>query len=331
VEILGPLIVLVGPTASGKTDVALELAKIINAEIISADSRQIYKYLNIGTAKPTDAKTLKKKRKNAKREITEPLIIREIPHYLIDIIEPDQRYSAGKFREDAQKIIKQIYSRKKIPLLVGGTGLYIRAITDGLVELPSANYKLRERLEKLAKKYGRHYLYKKLEKVDPEIAKKIHPQNLPRIIRALEVYYLTREPLSTLHQQTIHSNYNAEFFGLCWNRENLYERINQRVDTMYRSGILKELRGVLSRGYQKNSPGLEGLGYSHLIKYSDKKLSLEEAITLWKRDTRHYAKRQMIWFKKDKRIHWIKVSKQNFNPKLIAKKIAELLKKGDKI
>lgn len=312
------LIVLVGPTASGKTAVALELAKKINAEIISADSRQVYKYLDIGTAKPTYAKT--QKRKNAKT----PIIVNGIPHYLIDLIEPEERYSAGKFCEDARKVIERIYARKKIPLVVGGTGLYIRALVDGLVELPGADYELRKKLENLAKKYGKNYLYRRLKKVDPEKAKKIHPQNLHRIIRALEVYYLTGRPLSCWHKRTLLPKYEPKFFGLLWERGQLYQRINQRVERMYQTGILTELKKVLRKGYARNSPGLEGLGYKHLLEYLDGKIKLEEAIASWKRDTRHYAKRQMTWFKKDKRIHWIKVS-EPFNPQKIAQEIFLLL------
>lgn len=324
-KLLKPLIILVGPTASGKTAVALELAKKINGEIISADSRQVYKYLDIGTAKPIYAKTLRRKRKNAKRrKVTEPLIINGIPHYLIDIVEPDERYSAGKFCEDAEKVIQQIYVHKKIPLVVGGTGLYIRALIDGLVELPGADYELRKELGNLAKKYGKNYLYQRLAKVDPEKAKKIHPQNLPRIIRALEVYLLTGTPISTWQEKTNYTQYEPKFFGLLWERDKLYQRINERVEKMYQAGILTELKKVLKKGYARNSPGLEGLGYQHLLEYLDGKIKLEEAITFWKRDTRRYAKRQMTWFKKDKRTHWIKID-QPFNPKKIVQKILSFL------
>jgi tRNA dimethylallyltransferase len=328
-----PLIVLVGPTASGKSAVAIELAKKINGEIISADSRQVYKYLDIGTAKPINKNSkfqipnskLKTTRyKNARRKVTEPIIIDGIPHYLIDIIEPDERYSAGKFQKDAEKIIENIYARKKIPIIVGGTGLYIRALVDGLAELPSANYELRKKLEKLAKKYGKNYLYQRLKKVDPLSAKKIHPNNLPRIIRALEVYYLSGSPISSRHTKTNHQSYQAKIFGLLWERKQLYQRINERVEKMLQAGILNELKKVLKKGYAKNSPGLEGLGYQHLLKYLDGKSKLEEAIDSWKRDTRHYAKRQMTWFKKDKRIHWLKVNEPS-NPKKIAREIRSLL------
>ncbi len=327
------LVVLVGPTASGKSAVALELAKKIKGEIISADSRQVYQYLDIGTAKPFYAKTLK--RKNAKT----PIIINGIAHYLIDLIKPDERYSAGKFREDAERIIENIYAAKKIPLIVGGTGLYIRALVDGLVELPGADYELRNKFENLAKKYGKDYLYQRLKKVDPLSAEKTHPQNLPRVIRALEVYSLTGIPISLWQAPAIHrfsdeakktkatiasSQYQPFFFGLLWERNRLYQRINERVERMYQEGILNELKKVLKKGYPENSPGLEGLGYRHLIKYLDGELKFEEAIATWKRDTRHYAKRQMTWFKKDKRINWLKVN-EPFNPEKLAQEIALLL------
>lgn len=311
-KVLKPLVVLVGPTASGKSIVTLELAKIINGEIISADSRQIYKYLDIGTAKPIG----KWQRINSKRKY----IVEGIPYHLVDILSPNKKYSAGKFRTGAKKIIEQIYLRKRIPLVVGGTGLYIRALVDGLVELPGANYKLRKKLEKLTKKYGKNYLYQRFKKIDPEKAKKIHPQNLPRIIRALEVYFLTGTPISVWHKKTNLTSYQPKIFGLLWERSQLYQRINQRVDKMWNEGTLDELKKVLKKGYPKNSPGLEGLGYKHLLKHLDGKIKLEEAIASWKRDTRHYAKRQMTWFKKDKRIHWIKVN-EPFNPKKVAQKI----------
>jgi len=314
------LVVLVGPTASGKTAVGIELAKKINAEIISADSRQIYKYLDIGTAKPTRAKT--QKRKNAKT----PIIIKGVPHYLIDIIEPDKTYSAGEFRRDAEKIIEKIYARKKTPLVVGGTGLYIRALVDGLSELPSADINLRKKFIQQAKKYGKDYLYKKLQKVDLESAKKIHPQNLPRIIRALEVYHLTKIPLSAWHKKTPFPKYKVKIFGLSWERDKLYQRINERVDKMREGGILDELKRVMKRSYSKDSPGFQGLGYKHLLKFLNGNHTLEETINLWKRDTRRYAKRQMTWFKKDKRINWIEIN-QPLNQKIIAEKIEKFLKK----
>lgn len=323
------LIVLVGPTASGKTGVAIELAKRINAEIVSADSRQIYRYLNIGTAKPLSRKLRAKSK--GQRAISKPLVVKGIPHYLIDIIEPDEKYSAGRFRDNAQKVIEEIHRQGRIPLVVGGTGLYIRALVDGLAELPDAHNKLRTKLAKLAEKYGEKYLYRRLQKVDPESAQRIHPENLPRLIRALEVYQLTGIPLSIWHKKTKPADYQPRIFGLLPRRNNLYAQINERVDKMYAGGIVKELKRVLKMGYPKNSPGLEGVGYPQLIEYLEGRLTLQEAIASWKQKTRHYAKRQLTWFKKDKRITWIGIESRNFDPAIIAEKIEKILKKEGKI
>ncbi|MFH1259532.1 MAG: tRNA (adenosine(37)-N6)-dimethylallyltransferase MiaA [Elusimicrobiota bacterium] len=302
------LITLVGPTASGKTAVAVALAKRMEAEIISADSRQIYRYLNIGSAKPT------------------PQELAGVPCHLIDFLEPDQTYSAGQFRQAALKNFNDIFARGKIPLLVGGTGLYVRAVVDGLCPAPPRDNALRQQLEAEARQFGRQHLYDRLKAVDLPICEKIHPHNLPRIIRALEVYLLSGTPLSTFQKEfTQPLAFPVFSFGLDWNRKKLYQRIDLRVERMLTAGWVDEVRGLLSRGYNQNSPGLLGLGYPQITAYLTGKCPLEEAVRLIKRDSRHYAKRQLTWFKKDRRIQWMDVN-ENFSTEETAERVEKKLK-----
>lgn len=285
------LVTLVGPTASGKTAVAVALAKQINAEIISADSRQIYRYLNIGSAKPTVAE------------------LKGVSGHLIDFLDPNETYNAGRFRQSALQIIEQIFLRGKIPLLVGGTGLYIRALLDGLCPAPPGDPVLRRQLELEAKQIGKEELYRRLKIVDPKACQKIHPNNLPRIIRALEVYLLGGIPFSDCHKLPTHPlNYLNLFLGLNWPREQLYARIDYRIDEMIKKGLVDEVKHLLTRGYNENSAGLLSLGYPQIIGYLNNRYDLSEAIRLIKRDSRRYAKRQITWFKKDKRIQWINLT-----------------------
>lgn len=296
------LIIIIGPTASGKSAVAFELAKLIDGEIISCDSMQIYKYLNIGTAKPSRAQR------------------RSIPHHVIDICYPDESFSAGEFQKCAEKAITKILKKNKIPILVGGTGLYVKTITDGLCPSPPRDSSLRSTFKNLIKKHGGEYLYKKLKRVDPISAKNIHPHNIKRIERALEVYEITGLPLSLWHKNTTKPSYKTRIFGLSWNREILYKKINKRVHDMIEHGFVAEVKKLLAKGYSPNLHSLSSLGYRQIVQFLEGTYTLTEAVNLIQRDTRRYAKRQMTWWRKDKNIRWIKLNAQ-MNPLKTAKNI----------
>jgi tRNA dimethylallyltransferase len=304
-----PLLTIVGPTAVGKSAVALALAREIGAEIVSADSRKIYKYMDIGTAKPTQEKR------------------KEIPYHLLDLIEPQEEFSAGRFGEEAEKVITQVQGRGKVPLLVGGSGLYVVAVTEGLFSGPSADKGRRERWKEEAKKSGGLCLYEKLREVDPPAASRIHPHDLVRIIRALEVYEETGMPISSLQcrgNRGTSKPYNLIIFGLNRPRENLYQRIEQRAERMFEQGLINEVRNLLSRGYRENLVSMQGLGYREVCAYLRGEYDENEALRLLKRNTRRYAKRQLTWFRKDGRVRWLDIS-ENESPEEIALRIEKIL------
>ena len=291
------LVALVGPTASGKSVLAIKLAKKFNGEIISADSRQIYEGMDIGTAKSYRTKNEKRKMKN------NILIIEGIPHYMIDVVKPDKEFTLTHFKKETLKIIKDIQKRGKIPFLVGGTGLYVRAVTDNL-EIPKVppDKKLRKKLEKEIEQ-GTKKSYHKLLKLDPAAKKFIDPQNPRRIIRALEVCLKSEKSFSQLRKK------GEEFFdvleiGIKLPKEKLHKKINQRVDKMIKQGLIKETK-ELSQKYSWDLPSMSGIGYKQIGMHLRGEMDLKEAIELIKRDTRRYAKRQITWFKRDKRIKWI--------------------------
>lgn len=284
------VIVIVGPTCSGKTQLSLELSEKLKTEILSADSRQIYKYLNIGTAKPSDQEL-----KNTK-------------HYFIDLLHPDEKFNVSDYESQAIKIIHKIHQRNKIPVVAGGSGLYIKALVDGIFNSVDSDPELREKLMRERKTQGNEYLYNKLKSVDPESASKMLPQNYKRIIRALEVYYLTGKPIGLLQKEYKREmNINFRQFGLLWDRKKLYENIESRVDNMIESGLVEEVRQILEKGYDKNLNSLNTVGYKEVIQYLEKEISLERAVELIKRNTRRFAKRQMTWFSGDERIKWFKI------------------------
>ncbi|WP_058485486.1 tRNA (adenosine(37)-N6)-dimethylallyltransferase MiaA [Defluviitalea phaphyphila] len=293
-----PLIVIAGPTASGKTKVSIELAKRINGEIISGDSMQVYKYMNIGTAKPT-------------REEMEG-----IPHYLIDEIDPKEEFSVAIFKQKAKDYIKKIYDKNKIPILIGGTGFYIQSVVYD-IDFTETNIDIeyRNSLQQLAKKNGNQYLHNMLFKVDPVSAKAIHPNNVKRVIRALEYYKQTNKPISehNKEQKNKNSPYNTLFFCLTMNRKTLYKRINKRVDSMIEAGLVEEVENLLDRGYSPKLISMQGLGYKEIVWYLEGKISLEEAIYIIKRDTRHFAKRQLTWFRRQETPYWINVEDMEFD------------------
>ncbi|MFZ5981844.1 MAG: tRNA (adenosine(37)-N6)-dimethylallyltransferase MiaA [Candidatus Zixiibacteriota bacterium] len=276
--------IICGPTASGKTSVALELAESHPIEIVSADSRQIIKYLDIGTAKPT-----------AKEKT-------RVPTRLVDIIEPGERYSAFRFITDANRAIREILESGRCPVVVGGTGLYMRALSEGVVEIENDDMAIRDRLEKEMDDMGAVAMYEQLENIDPLEAARIHPHNRKRIIRALEIYYLTGKTKSELVVTGTYrqSEYDFIYFCLTPEREKLYEIINKRVDLMLEAGWLEEIRDLVSRGLTENVRKANVIGYNELLDYIEGNLSLEEAVLLIKQNTRRYAKRQMTWFRKQK-------------------------------
>lgn len=286
-----PLLVILGPTAVGKTDLSLNIAKKIKGEIISADSMQIYKKMDIGTAKIT----------LEERKI--------IPHYMLDIIEPSQEYSVADYQKEVDKLIPQIIKKNKMPILVGGTGLYIKATVKGFLfpEMKS-DLNLREKLEKEAQNYGNNHLHEKLAKIDPKLANKLHPNDLRRIIRGIEVYQQTGKTLTYFKEKQAEKKdrYHNLKIGLIRDRNELYERINQRVDIMIKEGLIDEVKNLLN--YNLSATAKQGLGYKEILAYLEENYDLTEAIRLLKRNTRHFAKRQITWFKRDKNIHWFNLS-----------------------
>lgn len=285
------LLILLGPTGIGKTDIAIKLAqKIPDIEIISADSMQIYKYMDIGTAKPNKS------------------ILKTIKHHMINIVDPAENFDVIQYSKLATKTILNIFKRGKIPILIGGSGLYITSIIEPIFPGPGKDNVYREMLEEESRIYGKQYLYNKLAKIDPVSASKIKPNDLRRIVRALEVYKSTGKTISYLQKKA--SNKNAKFkyhiIGLQRNRENLYQKINLRVDKMIKDGLIDEVKNLRARGYNENLNSMQGLGYKQINKYLNGEYDKETAINLIKRDTRRYAKRQMTWFKnKIENIEWI--------------------------
>ncbi|MSS64370.1 tRNA (adenosine(37)-N6)-dimethylallyltransferase MiaA [Lachnospiraceae bacterium WCA-693-APC-MOT-I] len=293
-EMKQPLIVLTGPTAVGKTELSIELAKLVNGEIISADSMQVYRHMDIGTAKIT------------------PEEMQGVKHYLIDVLNPDEEFNIVLFQTLAKQAMKEIYEKGKIPILVGGTGFYIQSVLydiDFTKTQTDSTYRME--LESLAKEKGAFYLHEQLQKIDPASAKKIHANNIKRVIRALEFYKLTGKKISEHNEkeQSKESPYNFAYFVLNQDRKVLYERIDKRVDNMVKHGLIQEVKSLYEKGYQKNLVSIQGLGYKEIISYLEGDCTLEEAVYILKRDTRHFAKRQITWFKREKEVIW--VDKQN--------------------
>lgn len=288
------VIVICGPTASGKTAVSLELAKKLGTEILSADSRQVFKHLDIGTAKPTK------------------LEISSVKHHFIDEIAPDAVFNASIFEIGSLKIIDNLFSQGKIPVVAGGSGLYIQALVDGIFDAADNDEDLRQELLKLKEAKGNEYLYAELEKVDPVSSAKMLPQNWKRVIRALEVYKITGKPIWQA-QSEYNRNINIKFiqYGLNWERELLYDRINKRVDMMIEHGLVEEIRKVLEMGYSKTLNALNTVGYKEVISALEGEIEMEAAIELIKRNTRRFAKRQMTWFRRDERINWFLIKRED--------------------
>lgn len=299
------VLTIVGPTAVGKTTTAIDIAVGISGEIISADSRQIYQYIDIGTAKPTD------KQKETVR------------FHLIDFIHPDDSYSCGQFARDAEAKIEEISARGNVPIVCGGTGLYIRALFNPLHRLPETNKKIKASLLEKLNNYGIEYLYKKLRTIDPEWARQITPKDKQRIMRGLEVYELTGRPLSALIKtKRRKSKYQPVYIGLTIPREELYKRINARFEHMIEQGLVEEVRSLLERGFNPRSNALRTIGYKEIVEYLQGDIILSEAIDKAQRHTRNFAKRQITWFSRIKGIKWY-----NSNDPNVAETILQQLKK----
>jgi tRNA dimethylallyltransferase len=284
------LFVLTGPTAVGKTDISIKLAKKLNGEIISADSMQIYKYMDIGSAKVS------------KEEMN------NIPHHLIDFLEPDKEFSVAEFKEKANNSIKNIYSRDKLPMVVGGTGFYINSLIfnyDFANAIKDEVY--RKKLELIAETKGKEHLHSMLKEVDLDSYSKLHYNDVKRVIRALEVYQVTGKSMGYFKaQQDIYNiPYEVSYFVLDMDREKLYNRINMRVDLMMEKGLLEEVTKLKEMGYTSEMQSMQGIGYKELLYYLNKEISYEEAVDMIKQGSRNYAKRQLTWFRKDKRAVWI--------------------------
>jgi len=285
-----PLVILAGPTSVGKTELSIALAKKIGGEIISADSMQVYHYMDIGTAK-------------IKQEE-----MQGIPHYLIDEYFPDDSFNVVEFKKRARRYAEQIYSKGKIPIIVGGTGFYIQALLYDIDFTENDNdNSYRESLKKIAMEKGNVYLHQMLKEVDNVSASRIHFNNVKRVIRAIEYYHQEGRPISTHNdeQRLRTSPYHYQYFILNDYRESLYEKINKRIDMMIGQGLIDEVRWLLAQGYSRNLVSMQGLGYKEIAAYLEGEYSLDAAIQILKRDTRHFAKRQITWFKREKDVTWI--------------------------
>jgi tRNA dimethylallyltransferase len=288
------IVVIVGPTASGKSAMALELAGRFGAEIINADSMQVYTYMDIGTAKPS---------------LEERQGVR---HHLVDILYPDEEFSAALFREEAQRAIADVEARGRKAMVVGGTGLYIKALTSGLIRGGEVDPAIRSRLHAEAQARGRERLHMRLQEVDPVTAARLHPHDTYRIIRALEVYERTGRPISALRQGHLFQEvpYRVLSIGLMLEREELYRRIDGRVDEMMCRGLKEEVQRILERGYSPTLKALQSLGYKQMVAHLQGEYDLAEAVRRIKRDTRRYARRQITWFKADAQIHWVEYPRE---------------------
>lgn len=305
-----PMIILSGPTAVGKTALSIELAKRVNGAIISADSMQVYKHMDIGSAKIM------------------PEEMCGIKHYLIDALEPSEEFNIVVFQKMAKEALAEIYANGQIPIVAGGTGFYIQALLYDIdFENQDTNEVYRAELEEIAKTQGNEVLHNRLREVDPVSAEKIHANNVKRVIRALEFYKLTGKPISEHNEaeQQKESPYNFAYFVLTDDRENLYKRIDLRVDIMLKNGLLDEVKKLKDMGYHREMVSMQGLGYKEILDYLDGKLTLEEAIYILKRETRHFAKRQLTWFRREKEVIWMDKSKFNYDETAVLEEMCNII------
>lgn len=284
-----PLLVILGPTASGKSTLGIWLAERLNGEVIACDSTQLYRGFDIGTAKPTAEER------------------RDIPHHLLDVLEGNGDSTAGGYRELAIAVLNDLRARKKLPILTAGTGLYLRALLEGFADMPQRSEETRERLRDAAEKHGAGYLYRILNRIDSESARKIAPADEQKLIRAIEVCLLTKKPLSQVHRSAREplQGWSTAKVGLLPDRDALYERVQARTDSMVARGWLDEVRGLLESGVPENAKAFDFIGYRELRKVLLSEMSLEEARSAIQQATRRYAKRQMTWFRRERDVHWL--------------------------
>lgn len=305
-----PLIILTGPTAVGKTAASIGLAKAVGGEIISADSMQVYRHMDIGSAKITADE------------------MQGIPHYLVDVLEPEEAFNVVRFQEMAKAAMQKIYAGGHIPIVVGGTGFYIQALLYDIDFTENdSDFSYREELEQTARDKGAEYLHSLLKQADPEAAEQIHPHNIKRVIRALEFNRKTGQKISAHNEQERRkqSPYDFAYFVLTDDRKALYERIDRRVDKMMEQGLLEEVRALKDRGIARDSVSMQGLGYKELLAYLDGEIPLDEAIRIIKRDTRHFAKRQLTWFRRERDVIWIDRQKTGQEEKKIVDYMLNIL------
>lgn len=309
-----PLIILTGPTAVGKTELSIRLARLVNGEIISADSMQVYKHMNIGSAK-------------IRQEEMEG-----VPHHLVDVFEPDEEFHVVRFQECARRCMEEIYGRKRIPILVGGTGFYIQAVLYDIDFTENGgDDSYRKGLEALAKEKGNEVLHQMLREVDAPSAEQIHANNVKRVIRALEYYHETGEPISRHNEQERQkeSPYNFAYFVLNDRRDRLYAKIDARVDGMLQDGLVEEVRALKEKGYTKDMVSMQGLGYKEILSYLEGECTLEEAVYILKRDTRHFAKRQLTWFRREREVCWVDKEAFAYDHEKILERMAEVLREKE--
>ena len=305
-----PLVILAGPTAVGKTALSIKLAKKINGAIISADSMQVYKHMDIGSAKVM------------------PEEMEGIPHYLIDVLEPSEEFNIVRFQQMAKEALAQIYAAGQIPIIAGGTGFYIQSLLYDIdFSKEEADVTYRNELSSYAKEHGAHALHEKLKEIDPVSYETIHENNVKRVIRALEFYHQNHSPISA-HNEKEHqksSPYCFAYFVLTDKREKLYARIDKRVDQMMEQGLLAEVNDLYRMGYRKDMVSMQGLGYKEMIDYLQDRCSLDEAVYKIKRETRHFAKRQLTWFRREKDVIWLDKSTFDNRDDLLLQKMIDIL------
>ncbi len=308
-----PLVILTGPTAVGKTKLSIALAKAIGGEIISADSMQVYRHMDIGSAK-------------IRLEEMEG-----IPHYLVDVLEPWEEFHVVRFQQMAKEAMKKIREHGHIPILVGGTGFYIQAIVKDIDFTENEASPYREELTRLAEEKGADFLYEKLQKVDPKSAQIIHAHNVKRIIRALEFYQMTGKKISehNTEQREKSSPYQFAYFVLQDERTKLYKRIEARIDEMLQDGLIEEVTALKEMGLKRGMVSMQGLGYKEILAYLDGECTLEEAVEILKRDTRHFAKRQITWFKREEEVIWLDKGKFAYQEEQILEAMLQILKEKE--